>query len=40
MTLFESSRDGLRATGEVPPRMIKFERAGADPIPILRGAAA
>ena len=40
VTLFESSRDGLRATGEVPPRMIKFERAGANPIPILRGAAA
>lgn len=38
--LFTSSGGELRATGEPPPRMVKFERAGADLSRLLAGAPA
>lgn len=36
VTLFALDGDALVATGELPPRMSGFERAGVDPAPILR----
>jgi len=36
VTLFARSGDALVATGELPPRMAAFERAGVDPVAILR----
>ncbi len=38
-SLLFAMRDGfLRATGAVPGRLERFELAGLDPLPILRGA--
>jgi pilus assembly protein CpaF len=37
--IFAFERGALRATGELPPRALKFERGGVDPAVILRGAA-
>lgn len=39
VTLFTAEGGALRATGEMPPRVAKFERSGVDPSVFLRGAA-
>jgi pilus assembly protein CpaF len=38
VALFTRAGDALVATGELPPRMAAFERAGLDPVAILREA--